>query len=67
MQRRRADHGRRLSYEDHVEIQRRVSEGETFASAAAAVGCSTKSIQRFMARTGGMESSPFLVETLHGS
>ena len=54
MQRRRADHGRRLSYEDHVEIQRRVSEGETFASAAAAVGCSTKSIQRFMARTGGM-------------
>ena len=54
MQRRRADHGRRLSHEDHVEIQRRVSEGETFASAAAAVGCSTKSIQRFMARTGGM-------------
>ena len=52
MQRRRADHGRRLSHEDHVEIQRRVSEGETFASAAAAVGCSTKSIQRFMARTG---------------
>ena len=54
MQRHRADHGRRLSCEDHVEIQRRVSEGETFASAAAAVGCSTKSIQRFMARTGGM-------------
>ena len=54
MQRRRADHGRRLSDEDHVEIQRRVSEGETFARAAAAVGCSTKSIQRFMARTGGM-------------
>ena len=54
MQRRRADHGRRLSHEDHGEIQRRVSEGETFASAAAAVGCSTKSIQRFMARTGGM-------------
>ena len=54
MQRRRADHGRRLSHGDHVEIQRRVSEGEAFASAAAAVGCSTKSIQRFMARTGGM-------------
>ena len=35
-------------------IQRRVSEGEPFARAAAAVGCSTKSIQRFMARTGGM-------------
>ena len=54
MQHRRADHGRRLSHEDHLEIQQRVSEGETFASAAAAVGCSTKSIQRFMARTGGM-------------
>ena len=25
-----------------------------FATAAAAVGCSTKSIQRFMARTGGL-------------
>ena len=33
MQRQRADHGRRLSREDHVEIQRRVSEGETFARA----------------------------------
>ena len=54
MQRQRADHGRRLSREDHVEIQRRVSEGATFARAAAAVGCSTKSIQRFMARTGSM-------------
>ena len=54
MQRRRADHGRRLSHADHVEIQRRVSDGGTFASAATAVGCSTKSIQRFMARTGGM-------------
>lgn len=54
MRRRRADHGRRLSQTDHLEIQRRVSEGETFATAAAAVGCSTKSIQRFMARTGGL-------------
>ena len=54
MRRRRADHGRRLSQIDHAEIQRRVSEGETFASAAEAVGCSTKSIQRFMARTGGL-------------
>jgi IS30 family transposase len=36
-------------------LQRRVAEGETFASAAAAVGCSTKSIQRLLARTGGLE------------
>lgn len=54
MRRRWADHGRRLSQADHLEIQRRISEGETFAIAAAAVGCSTKSIQRFMARTGGL-------------
>jgi len=55
MRRRRpVDHGKRLTAADHAEIQRRVSAGETFASAAAAVGCSTKSIQRFMARTGGM-------------
>jgi len=69
MRRRRADHGRRLSQIDHVEIQRRVSEGETFASAAEAVGCSTKSIQRFMARTGGLmrrarERSPLRLSRL---
>jgi transposase, IS30 family len=53
MRRRRADHGRRLSPAEHLEIHRRISGGESFATAAAAVGCSTKSIQRFMARTGG--------------
>ena len=46
MRRRRANHGRRLSQIDYVEIQRRISEGETFAAAAAAVGCSTKSNRR---------------------
>lgn len=50
----RADHGHRLTEADRLEIQRRVTAGETFASAAAAVGCSTKSIQRFMAWTGAM-------------
>ena len=53
MQRRRADHRRRLSRADHQEIQRRISQGATFANAAAAVGCSTRSIQRFLGRTGG--------------
>ncbi len=48
------DHGHRLTEADRFEIQRRVTAGETFAAAPAAVGCSTKSIQRFMARTGGM-------------
>ncbi len=50
----RADYGHRLTEADRLEIQRRVTAGETFASAAAAVGCSTKSIQRFMAWTGAM-------------
>jgi transposase, IS30 family len=53
----RVDHGRRLTEADRLEIQRRVSEGETFAKAAAAVGCSTKSIQRFMNWTGGMRAT----------
>ncbi len=53
--RRWGDHGRRLSGADHLEIQRRVFAGETFAAAAAAVGCSTKSIQRFIASTGGLK------------
>ena len=52
--RRWANHGKRLSESDHSELHRLVSEGETFASAAAAVGCSTKSVQRYMARTGGI-------------
>jgi transposase, IS30 family len=52
--RKRADHAHRLTEADRLEIQRRVTAGETFASAAAAVGCSTKSIQRFMAWTGAM-------------
>jgi hypothetical protein len=50
----RVDHGFRLTEADRFEIQRRVTAGETFAAAAAAVGCSTKSIQRFMRHTGGM-------------
>src|SRR5512140_1734435 len=50
----RVDHGHRLTEADRFEIQRRVTAGESFASAAAAVGCSTKSIQRFMVWTGGM-------------
>ena len=54
MPRRHGDHARRLSEQERRELQRRVAEGETFASAAAAVGCSTKSIQRLIARTGGL-------------
>ncbi len=51
---RTGDHGRRLSDAERLEIQRRVGAGETFAGVAAAVGCSTKSIQRLFVRTGGL-------------
>ena len=46
---------RRLSRADRAEIERRIREGATFEAAAAAVGCSTKSIQRYLALTGGVK------------
>jgi len=52
--RRRGSNGHRLTEADRFEIQRRVSAGESFIAAAQAVGCSKKSIQRFLARTGGV-------------
>ena len=54
MRRRHGDNGRRLSDQERRELRHRVAEGETFAQAAAAVGCSTKSIQRLIADTGGL-------------
>src|SRR5688572_341829 len=46
---------RRLSRADLAEIERLIFEGATFEKAAAAVGCSTRSIQRFLATTGGLK------------
>jgi IS30 family transposase len=46
---------RRLSQADRTTIERLIWEGATFETAATAVGCSTKSIQRFLAATGGMK------------
>jgi IS30 family transposase len=45
---------RRLSFAERLELQRRVGDGERFEDVAASVGCSTKSIQRLLARTGGI-------------
>jgi IS30 family transposase len=56
MEREWSGNARRLSRADRSEIERRIRGGETFATAAAAVGCSTKSIQRFLALTGGLKS-----------
>ena len=47
--------GRQLSVAEHLEIRQRVAEGQTFALAAAAVGCSTKSIQRVLIQSGGLK------------
>lgn len=44
----------RLTIEDHLELQRRFRSGESLAVAAEAVGCSANSVQRFLAKMGGM-------------
>ena len=55
MERDWSGNARRLSQADRSEIERLIWGGETFETAAAAVGCSTKSIQRFLALTGGLK------------
>jgi len=54
MEREWTGNARRLSEADRAEIERRIHAGETFEVVAAAVGCSTKSIQRYLALTGGV-------------
>lgn len=49
MERQWSGNPRRLSRADLSEIEGLIWGGETFAAAAAAVGCSTKSIQRLPA------------------
>ena len=51
-----AGHAHRLTSGERSELQRRVRAGETHKSAAAAVGCSAKSVQRLLAKTGGIKS-----------
>lgn len=46
----------RLTSAERLELQRRVRAGETHAAAAIAVGCSVKSVQRLLERTGGVKS-----------
>jgi IS30 family transposase len=55
MERQWSGNPRRLSQADLSEIERLIWGGETFETAAAAVGCSTKSIQRFLALSGGLK------------
>lgn len=55
MEREWTGNSKRLSQADRAEIERLIWSGETFETAATAVGCSTKSIQRFVALSGGLK------------
>lgn len=55
MEREWTGNARRLSQVDRAQIERLIWGGETFATAAAIVGCSTKSIQRYLALSGGVK------------
>src|SRR4249920_3319968 len=46
--------GHRLTCAERLDLQRRVRSGETHQSAAAALGCSAKSVQRLLVKTGGL-------------
>lgn len=46
----------RLSSEERCSLLDRVRSGQTHAEAAEAVGCSTKSLQRLLVRTGGIKA-----------
>lgn len=56
MERQWTGNARRLSQADRAQIESLIWGGATFEAAATAVGCSTKSIQRFLAATGGLKS-----------
>ena len=56
MERQWSGNARRLSQADLAQIESLIRAGATFEATAGAVGCSTKSIQRFLALTGGLKS-----------
>jgi len=48
----------RLTPAERLELLRLVRAGETYQAAARAVGCSSKSVQRLLVKTGGMKPRP---------
>ncbi len=54
--RKRRSHPWRLSDRQRAEIELRIAAGETQAEAAKAVGCTERTVFRWLARTGGMRS-----------
>src|SRR6186997_2613524 len=55
MERGWAGNASRLSRADRATIESLIQKGATFEAAATAVGCCTRSIQRFLALTGGVK------------
>ena len=55
MERQWSGNARRLSRADRAQIESLIWGGATFAATADVVGCSTKSIQRFLVLTGGLK------------
>ena len=47
----------RLTSEERLSLQALVRSGGTHEAAAAAVGCSSKSVQRLLRRTGGLKKA----------
>ncbi len=45
----------RLTHSERLELQHRVRAGETHLTAALAIGCSAKSVQRILRNTGGLK------------
>ena len=56
MEREWSGNPKRVSHADRAEIERLIRDGETFATTAAKAGCSEKSIQRYLASIGGLQS-----------
>ena len=54
----------RLTSIERRELQHRVRAGETHAEAGIAVGCSAKSVQRLLRKTGGVKPRPKLQSAL---
>src|SRR5260370_15756454 len=50
-----AGRAHRLTGAERLELQLRVRAGETHAVAATALGCSAKSVQRLLVKTGGIK------------
>ena len=52
----RGEHGRRLSWEDRAELERRIAAGETQEDVAGAIGCDVGTVIGWIMHNGGLRS-----------